>query len=352
MRCEQRRIACTLAAGLLVVTAGSAFAEVVAAFLSEQSHGQAYTFRMPAGCYAALPVHVIQSGTDTLAAPLLRSRGGREGEGMSPVRPEPQLDLALVKVSGALAAPCGSAENLGVDNLDYLLAQGGEVTLHVARTRSTMQQIRMRVSRSNRTYVWLAPISGHQIDEIQQSMSGATFLSDGVPVAMLLSVDLEDGLAQALRFDVIKRLARDRLTEQPARDVGASAISFEVTGWHGESVEASKPPSAVLDGGAWRVKPVARRVELALRSRAPAKIARISVARPVLAEEEPDLLSVWSSAAAGGDWVLLRTCSPQGQADQKLFDCRVVPTDVSALRLDFSRRAGAPVLSIGAIEIR
>jgi len=327
-------------------------AEVVTAIASERSHGQAWTFRMPHGCFAALPAHVAQAESGEPAALLLRNRGGREGQGLDPIQPDPKLDLIFVRVVGALTQPCGSAENLGVDNLDYTLAGEASFTLRVTRTRS-LQQIPMRVSRSNRTYANFTLTTDQSIDEIAQSMSGGVIVSGEEPVAMLLSVDNDDGLIQALRFDVIKRLARSELT-RTADDAapGKPGTTFQVAAWHGESVDAGKPPTAVLNGGVWRVKPVARRVELTLHPGTPARFSQVAVARSPVQTEEPDLLSVWSSGKPGADWVLLKTCPKRSGNDGPLFECAVAPLDVGALRLDFSQRANAPVLAIGAIELR
>jgi len=344
-----RRIA--LALGIALV-APLACAEVVTAIASERSHGQAWTFRMLDGCFAALPAHVAQAKSGEPAALLLRSRSGREGQGLEAVQPDPQLDLVFVRVVGALASPCGSAENLGVDNLDYTFRAEAVFTLQVTRTRS-LQQIPMRVSRSNRTYANFAPASGQAIDEITQSMSGGVIVVGEEPVAMLLSVNNDDGLVEALRFDVIKRLARSELTRTPADAAPAKPSGlFQVAAWQGESVEAGKPPTAVLSGGVWRVKPVARRVELTLHPAASARLSRVLVARSPLQAEEPDLLSVWSSGKPGADWVLLKTCPKRSGSDGPLFECVVAPVEVGALRLDFAQRANAPVLSIGAIELR
>jgi len=344
-----RRIALALG---LALAALPACAEVVAAIASERSHGQAWTFRMPHGCFAALPAHVAQSESGEPSALLLRSRSGREGQGLEMVQPDPQLDLVFVRVVGMLASPCGSAENLGVDNLDYTLGGEAGFTLRVTRTRS-LQQIPMRVSRSNRTYANFALTSDQPIDEIAQSMSGGVIVAGEEPVAMLLSVNNDDGLVQGLRFDVIKRLARNELTRTAADSPPAKPSDlFQVAGWHGESVEAGKPPTAVLSGGVWRVKPVARRVELTLHPAGPVRLSRVLVARTPVQAEEPDLLSVWSSGKPGADWVLLKTCPKRGGSDGPLFECAVAPVEVGALRLDFAQRANASVLSIGAIELR
>lgn len=341
--------------GMLVAAtlhAGAACGEVVAAVASESSHGQAYTFRLAEGCFAALPAHVVAADAGDLLAPMLRSRTGREGEGTRPRRPDANLDLVFVNVQGGLSQPCGSAENLGPDNLDYTLSGETRFTLRVARTRSAVQQIPLRLSRVNRTYAWFAAPAGQQIDEITRSMSGGLVLVDETPVAMLLSVSNEDGLAQALRFDVIKRLARETLVQAPAASAPAGAARFRVSSWHGESTDPSRPPSAVMSGGVWRARPVARRVELVLQPAAPVKIARVLVARAAQPDEAPELLSIWSSGRVGADWVLLRTCTARGGSDGALFDCSVAPVEVAALRLDFSRRGDAAQLSIGAVEVR
>ena len=349
MKAAWTGLAASLIAGSVAWPAG---AEVVSAIASEQSHGQAWTFRMPAGCFAALPWHVAADAAGGLSPVLLRSRSGREGQGLDPVRPDPQLDLVFVRVAGALGQPCGSAANLGVDNLDYKLVEDAAYTLHVTRTRS-LQQIPLRASRNNRTYVRFALQSDLSVDEIAQSMSGGVILSGDDPVGMLLSVDNEDGLLQALRFDVIKRLARSELSHDRRTHAQSKSGSagFAVASWHGESIDADKPPSAALEDGTWRVRPVGRRVELVLHPREAQPFSGVQVARAADRAEEPDLLTMWTSGRPGADWVLLKTCARRAQDSGPLFDCRVGAREVGALRLDFARRDDAPVLSIGPIRV-
>lgn len=350
-----RRSAAVLAVLAAAAQVTVARAEVVSAVASEQSHGQAYTFRLPEGCFAALPAHVVALPSGKFTAPMLRSRTGREAEGLEPIRPDPTLDLVFVRVAGALAAPCGSADNLGVDSLEYQLRTESDYRLRVSRGQSSMQQIPLRLVRTNRRFLFFAPAGGQPVDELMQSMSGGVVLAGEQPVGMLLSVNVSDGLAEALRFDVIKQIARATLTGKanPASAPGTPRSAFEVAAWEGESVDATAPASAVLKGGAWRVRPVARRATLILAAGGVQPVSRIVVARsPSGADRQPDLLTVWTAVTADGEWVLVRTCSRSTAGDGPLFDCGIAAREAGAVKLEFGTRESGGVMTIGAVALR
>jgi hypothetical protein len=337
----------------LVLLASPSLAETVTATASATSQGQAYVFRLAEGCFAATPAHVLAREDGPLSSPILRARDGREAQGLDPVRPDRELDLAFVRVAGALSAPCGSPENLGLDLLDHRLRTGGDLTLHVARTGTSAQQIPVRVSRFNKTYLFVAPTGGLRIDAVMQSMSGGLVAgADGVPFGMLLLVDPDTGLATALRFDLIKALALRALGRTGGgRDDAAARRPFTVARWSGETVDAARPPAVVLSGGEWRARPVDRRVALEFHAAAPAKVSRVTVARSLAGDEEADVMTVWSGQRPGGDWVLLRSCTRRQPGDPSLFDCAFAPTETGALKLEFGRRSGG-IVAVGRVDVR
>jgi hypothetical protein len=323
----------------------------VLAIVSEQSHGQAYVFRMPGGCFAATPAHVVEAADGTLASPMLRARDGREGQGTQPLRPDPKFDLVFVNVTGRLASPCGSAENLGYDRLDHRLQSEKSVTLRVARTRSGIQQIPLRLSKFNQTYLFLASESAQEVDTLMQSMSGGLVADvEGTPLGVLLSVSDDDGLAQALRFDVVKRLALQSLAIREESRASAAGARLRLLEWKGETVDANHPPASVLQGGFWRAKPDARQTALVFAIASGNKISRISVARPPVPAEEPDLLTVRTAQAPDDEPILMRTCTKVAAPAPTLFDCSIAPTAAGVVRLEFGQRTGS-ILTIGPVEV-
>jgi hypothetical protein len=332
-------------------------AETVLARPDKVTEGQAYVFRLTSGCFAATPVHVIADAAGKLRVPILMGRQAREGQASDPLQPDPELDLAFVRVTGALASPCGSVENLGLDNLDSVLPGLKELKLEVARTGAAIQQIPVELVTWNEKAAQIRPARRDQsFDSLMQSMSGGTIVdARGVPIGMLVKVNTDDGVGEAIRFDHVRKLALQRLQESVTTVAAASAAKaeFRVLEWTGVTSDPTHRPADVLNGGTWQVEPVVGRADLTLTSSRQIPLSSLRVAHGDAGAREADVMSIFMKGPAGGDWTLLQVCKSATGGGPYLFDCPFAQKELSSLRLEFGvRNKSKEPFTVGPIELR
>lgn len=290
---------------LLALFGGAAKAEVVfvnAAF-EEVGNGWLFGSRSDGSCWIALPWHVV--GTmDATTAPAFtfRDQSGRSGETAQPIRVSTVPgalqaagmvnDLAFARVvAGRTAIDCTS--RLGLPGQSYVDAlarspalnvtfvqEGATVTFAVDRFRSTIDE-----GQGGRFLV--RPLRPADRDFFRGGLSGSTVLFDWegnpFPAAMILEVRQEEGVASALRFDLIRaafELIEVTQTTKPSMaDEIPGHIPFDIVRLLAEPIQGSALLSEIPPGGCWQVTspPGQRVVEVMLQVEQSVQVQAIRV---------------------------------------------------------------------------
>lgn len=338
---------------LLLATAGGAAAEHVRLKTGPDTFGQGWLYVDPDGqCRVATPAHVVERGAG-LADALVIDQRGREYPAGAALQPDPELDLAVLQVSGSRPGQPCTPSRLGLDNLAPTLSRLTEaflITMEGGELRTIRVERRARSVDSGRGTVFaVAPM--RSTDRLSQGMSGSVVLSpDNAPLGMLIEVEPDDNVGIVIRFDAIKRAVLSAAASSAPAPSGAAALG-EVTVLEGATLDPAAGPSALVgEGGVWRVKAAGRRVRVLIQLPETQRLNRVTLAAPSAADGNfPVGLEVATSASAGAErFTSAAYCRADGATD---LVCRFAPRQVRALRLTFAAAQADATLALGALNI-
>jgi hypothetical protein len=336
---------------LLLAAAGCAAAEHVRLKTGPDTFGQGWLYVDPDGqCRVATPAHVVERGAGFAEALVIDQRG-REYPAGAALQPDPELDLAVLQVSGSRPGQPCTPSRLGLDNLAPTLSRLNEaflITMEGGELRTIRVERRARSVDSGRGTVFaVAPM--RSTDRLSQGMSGSVVLSpDNAPLGMLIEVEPDDNVGIVIRFDAIKRAVLSAAAS-PAPS-GAAALG-EVTVLEGATLDPATGPGALVgEGGVWRVKAEGRRVRVLLQLPETQRLNRVTLAAPSAADGDfPVGLEVATAASAGAErFTSAAYCRADGATD---LMCRFAPRQVRALRLTFAAAQADATLALGALNV-
>jgi F5/8 type C domain len=185
---------------LPLVTSGAAAAPAHV-FVKSQETGQGLLLRRADTCYVLTANHVVRG---TNGATLVGSTGARRfGEARLVARFEAQ-DLALLRVTGALAQECGDELDEYRGDLNRTLSARATGSLPFVDD-STIGGTEGGISRAPIVVTdvgpeWLRVATTHASDDIKQGRSGTAVLAADRIVGVLVAVET-DGLGKVARID-------------------------------------------------------------------------------------------------------------------------------------------------------
>lgn len=233
--------------------------------------GQGWLFTDPTSkaCGVVTAAHVVAPDGRPAAVKVLRVRDKKTDEGVGEevrvLSPEEDgLDVALVLVTGTIAADGCTTSLLGYDSIEDLADRPRAGVMEwigdrVSETAAYNVQISVRnTDHPERLAVALDPAAG----EVQGGYSGTPVTGrpedqrvrtrTGIPIAMITSVSPQTRLAGAVRFDAIARLVRAALASRarPAvADPKASRTAISVLRTQGSTTDPACPPAQMLGAG-------------------------------------------------------------------------------------------------------
>lgn len=331
-------------------------AETVSIRLDMSPVGQGYVFRLESGCYAATPKHVLELvGSDSLAQPLMRGRDGREGQGVDPVVPDRTIDLALVRVEGPLSNPCGTLENLGPRNAEYIIMQSRELDL-VFWGSAELAHESVTLMRENPPIVVIVPARAKA--RLAKGMSGgAIYDRDGTPVAMLLLVDTSKNVGRALRFDRIRRLSEQMFSAQQISDNARATMrrgKARVVDWIGFTPSAEAGPAQLLEGRPWTVVTSNRRASVTVAFPSEQTVSRVRISFPS-GDRSHMALSSWTVLTRmfeSDDWLISKSCPLSPLADANVIDCQFVPRTALQVKIELGTTVVGQTLTLERLDLQ
>jgi hypothetical protein len=343
-----------LALCLLLATTG-ARAEHVMLKTGPDTFGQGWLFVDPEGqCRVATPAHVVGRGAE-LADALVIDQRGREFPAGGALQPDPDLDLAVLRVSGTRPGQPCTPSRLGLDNLAPTLSRLTEafiITMEGSELRTIRVERRARSIDSGRGTVFaVAPI--RTTDRLAQGMSGSVVMApDNAPLGMLIEVEPGDNVGIAVRFDAIKRAILSIETSPAKASSGAPALG-EVRVLEGTTLDPAAGPGALVGaGGVWRVKAAGRRVRVLIQLPETQRMNRVTLAASGTADGDfPVGLEVATAAGAEAERFTSAAYCRADQGESPGLACRFAPRQVRVLRLTLAAPQRDAILVLGAVRL-
>lgn len=169
--------------------------------------GGGLVVQTPSGCGVLTAAHVVDGASDIL---MVTSTGSRWiGQVRRSDRP---ADVAMIEVeeqSRLTAASCHRVHS--TEEIDLAL-QSGSAQIFYPNPNGEIRLIPVEVVTIDTEAIRIRPLAP---DAIRRGMSGSPIISAGIPVALLNSVDSENGIGQARRLDHASRLMGPRFVVQP-----------------------------------------------------------------------------------------------------------------------------------------
>lgn len=225
--------------------------------------GQAFLAHYGPQCYAILPTHVVQEA----ARPALLREGvpALQKERKPPLLGETHDavdlggDIGIAKVSGAIAADCGTGALTVQRSVDRLLQQGRLATLRSINGDGTVAQLAVAIiDDDGRGTLRVQPT--HPDNPIRKGLSGSLLMIDGVMAGMLLSVHARSGIGTVARIDALMAKVDGHLMGQPAPSsspgarapsakAGKAGLDPRVVGWSALPLDDSRRAANLTDAG-------------------------------------------------------------------------------------------------------
>ncbi len=207
--------------------------------------GQAFLAHYGPQCYAIMPTHVAQEA----ARPALLREGVPPLLGETHDAADLGGDIGVARVSGAVAAQCGSGALTMQRSIDRLLQQGRLATLRSVNGDGTVAQLAVAiVDDDGRGTLRVQPT--HPDNPIRKGLSGSLLMIDGVTVGMLLSVHADSGIGTVARIDslmakvdahLMSRAPPTADTRKPAAGRGTGApLNPRVIAWNALPLDDSR----------------------------------------------------------------------------------------------------------------
>jgi len=271
---ELRRF-CTLLACLAWPLAASAQqALVTTQDAAALEIGQAFLAHYGPQCYAIMPTHVVQEAARPallreVTPPMQRDKKPPLlGETHDAV--DLGGDIGIAKVSGAIAADCGTGALTVQRSVDRLLQQGRLATLRSINGDGTVAQLAVAIiDDDGRGTLRVQPT--HPDNPIRKGLSGSILMIDGVMTGMLLSVDARHGIGKVARIDSLMAKVDAHLMSLPAAsgssaaaraplvNTGKPGLSPRVVGWSALPLDDNRRAANLTAAGdalSWASQPM------------------------------------------------------------------------------------------------
>lgn len=220
-RCLRLVLGCALAAatsGALTVAQGR---EPVHASVKAHEQGQGLLVSRLDSCYAITAKHVLGSRTE---ASLVGGRDGRQfGHGQL-LQAFGEDDIAILRVTGALAGSCG-AEVADVGRLEEVVATRAVGVLSYVYDDGSVGRLPLVVTDVGPRFLRVTPTSARE--QLAQGMSGSLVRIADRPSGVLLEVE-KGGEGKVLRYDRVIALLKAFFARAPAAAAAAPPPSSEV----------------------------------------------------------------------------------------------------------------------------
>ena len=224
--------------------------------------GQAFLAHYGPQCYAIMPTHVAQEA----ARPALLREGTPPLLGETYDAADLGDDIGIAKVSGGVAAQCGSGALTVQRSIERLLQQGRLGTLRSINGDGTVAQLAVTiVDDDGRGTLRVQPT--HQDNPIRKGLSGSLLMIDGVMAGMLLSVDARYGIGKVARIDNLMAKVDAHLMSRPAAAAAGKpatakatrgGLSPQVIAWSALPVDESRRAANLTAAGealSWASQP-------------------------------------------------------------------------------------------------
>lgn len=349
-------------AGLLAV-ATAAFALVLSSHLASAERvliagaggqqGQGWLFgstgRTAGECWITTPRHVVADPlTGELRPFVFYDASGHGGESLQPVTFDEVLgmpgvdygfnDLAFAQVAfGRAKGQCMSRLGLPTYVYEQVLRSGPELRLFSMLPTSfglfQMVVARARTDSFGGALLELRPLRPEDGDYyLKQGLSGATaeveWSGELQPFAMIVEVRPEEGVARAMRFDLLKMSfeaveiaeARKRRSKRAA----VEGVPYSVLGFEGIALEANVSLSDLQFGSScWRVAPHGGKASISVLIELADPHDRISGLGLVAGKDcQPEILDfqVHARTAMAASWSYIRPCRTAMRTDEDRCD--------------------------------
>jgi hypothetical protein len=204
-----------------------AAAEMVRLEISGDRFGHGWLFAdVDGSCAVATAAHVVEVAGALTAATVVTADDRRLATRI-PVQPDPDVDIAFLPVV-APGEDC-TLSRLGPDNLAATLARSREAELDTTSTsgeevRVPVRLVHRAIDEQRGLVFTILPQNGRE--QFSEGMSGSPVIFEGINLGLIRAID-NDGFGIVVRFDLIKRLYRDRNVE--GSDSAAAAAAPLVT---------------------------------------------------------------------------------------------------------------------------
>lgn len=336
-----RRLALILTAvcGLGASTARAETVRVV----SGVGSGGGWAFRDGASCLVATAAHVVVGEDGLGKGGEVRAAGGLSGQ-FRVLTTNPQLDLALLVVEGALRTRCSSGAGF-VDSEPALLAartDGRDLLMETVSAKGTVTTLPLQLEafRSGEAKLALRPsrvgrsegLQGDSGSPIRDPRGGG--VAAGEPLAMVVEVAPAENLVLAVRFDRVRAMVASLAVSQIKTSVtAASGLAVRLADWRGQAADPACGPLNALSPGdcVFSAHPATRgsQVELDLAFPAPGEVFAVDFR---FGATRPDSVALFGLEPGGRQWLPLRRCAVETQ----IMRCRTPRTHAVAVRVAFA----------------
>jgi hypothetical protein len=369
---ELRRISALLACLALPLSAPAQQALVTTQDAAALEIGQAFLAHYGPQCYAILPTHVVHEAARP--ALLREATPPMQREKKPPLLGETHDavdlggDIGIAKVSGAIAADCGTGALTVQRSVDRLLQQGRLATLRSINGDGTVAQLAVAIiDDDGRGTLRVQPT--HPDNPIRKGLSGSLLMIDGVMAGMLLSVHARSGIGTVARIDALMAKVDGHLmgqaatsggsavTRAPSAKAGKSGLSPRVVGWSALPLDDSRRAANLTEAGEatpWASQPSTWPVTIDLAAGEGVVVVSAVVldGRGVDAGQLPRQVEVFvnvSGEPRGWRAVTSETLTYKDGVAQVRF----APLRVRLVRLNFSGTMnGGKVITLRRVELR
>lgn len=320
---------------------------------SASGQGQGWVFSQSGACFVLTAAHVARPGA------LVRSAFGVEGQAVEMWRhpqasdtPGEGVDIALLRVEGALAARC-PASSLGYDNvgptLERIRVQRQPIALDQAaeggRGVQTYPVSLLGVDADGMTFT-VREATGVQGDSGSVvRFQGSALGEAGLPIG-IVSTEIADGAGvyRVMRFDAARKFARD--TIQRSRAVpgavaapggAASRLRTRLAAWRGDTRDPNCGPMNAVSANpacGWRAAPQIGWTSVDLDfvlEPAPGAVSGVNVTLDGAGDGVGLEVSVTGEPPEDArHWISVRVCRAQ---DASLIQCNFNPRAANGVRV-------------------
>lgn len=302
-------------------------------------------------CRVATAAHVVQpeKGQDlTRREVVVIDRFGRELTGTRIVQPNPAIDVAFLEVlSGARAGGC-TLSRLGLDDLSRRMNAVSDIVVDTTNASGEQIQIRgevrAKVIDGAGGAIFAIALRGAD-DDVSQGLSGSPVRDQEVPLGLVTNEN--EGLAVAVRFDIVKRLFREKVLTARAAIPPTGAARPDVVLAKG-SLASPGSLQAVLDAAPVTFAGVNKRIEIELWYATPRSVTGVSAMVDGRQAMTITVATVGEPSRTAS-WVPARVCTP-GPSPTANVACGFAPRTVYGVRLTLALAQDGPV-SLSAIGV-